>query len=193
MPCNQSQCAPAISQLPTPSYIDCDGIRRRSRSQIKRTFDMVDNSQDNADDADVDRNQLGCIHGVLRKQFEILGTSFRGMLGNPKPRYRSSRSTHCIVDENKLENYALNAECTHLGCSVPWDPIREQFVCPCHGSQYDATGTVLRSPAPGLLKLAKVGVEEDSEKVLLEPWFEDNNNNAWLEDNFRTGAKPWWI
>jgi cytochrome b6-f complex iron-sulfur subunit len=96
-------------------------------------------------------------------------------------------------DGNKLENYVFNAECTHLGCSVPWDPIREKFVCHCHGSQYDATGTVLRSPAPGSLKLAKVGVEEDSEKVLLEPWFEDNNNNAWLEDNFRTGAKPWWI
>eukprot|EP00979_Chaetoceros_neogracilis_P001728 scaffold306_cov223-Chaetoceros_neogracile.AAC.2 len=104
-------------------------------------------------------------------------TMVQGLKGDP---------TYLIVssDGNRLENYALNAECTHLGCNVPWDPIREKFVCPCHGSQYDATGTVLRGPAPGSLKLAKVGVEEDSGKVLLEPW---------LEDDFRTGAKPWWI
>ena len=104
-------------------------------------------------------------------------TMVQGLKGDP---------TYLIVsaDGSQLENYALNAECTHLGCNVPWDPIRGKFVCPCHGSQYDATGMVLRGPAPGSLKLAKVGMEVDSGKVLLEPW---------IEDDFRTGAKPWWV
>lgn len=83
-----------------------------------------------------------------------------------------------------LEPYAINAECTHLGCVVPWDPGLQKYVCPCHGSQYDSRGSVIRGPAPGPLKLAKVGVEEESGKVLLENW---------VEDDFRTGEKPWWI
>ena len=100
----------------------------------------------------------------------------QGLKGDP---------TYLIVNQNELqlESYALNAECTHLGCVVPWDPIQTKFVCPCHGSQYDSKGTVIRGPAPSPLKLAKVGLEEESGKVLLEPW---------TEDDFRSGEKPWW-
>ncbi len=104
-------------------------------------------------------------------------TMVQGLKGDP---------TYLIVKTSGdgIESFALNAECTHLGCVVPWDPMQEKFVCPCHGSQYDAKGLVLRGPAPGPLKLAKVDVEEESGKVLLEPW---------MEDDFRTGTKPWWI
>ena len=101
----------------------------------------------------------------------------QGLKGDP---------TYLIVssDGTQLLPYALNAECTHLGCLVPWDSFQAKFVCPCHGSQYDQSGMVMRGPAPGSLKLAKVSLEEESGKVLLEPW---------VEDDFRTGAKPWWI
>jgi cytochrome b6-f complex iron-sulfur subunit len=107
-------------------------------------------------------------------------TMVQGLRGDP---------TYLIVKTDQdqllqLESYALNAECTHLGCVVPWDPNLAKFVCPCHGSQYDAKGSVLRGPAPSSLKLNKVGVEEESGKVLLEPW---------TEDDFRSGEKPWWI
>lgn len=27
--------------------------------------------------------------------------------------------------------------CPHLGCSVPYDPVRRLLVCPCHGAQFD--------------------------------------------------------
>mmetsp|Transcript_27369 Transcript_27369/g.78882 ORF Transcript_27369/g.78882 Transcript_27369/m.78882 type:complete len:271 (-) Transcript_27369:712-1524(-) len=88
------------------------------------------------------------------------------------------------VEGGGLEPYAINAECTHLGCLVPWDPIQKKFECPCHGSQYDARGSVIRGPAPGPLKLAKVSTEEDTGKVLLENW---------ADEDFRTGKKPWWV
>ncbi len=44
---------------------------------------------------------------------------------------------------------AMSAACTHLGCTV-----RRQeagFVCPCHGSRYDAEGRVIAGPAPASL------------------------------------------
>lgn len=40
----------------------------------------------------------------------------------------------------------LSAICTHLGCTVPWDPGRNEFVCPCHGGTFSADGTHLSGP-----------------------------------------------
>ncbi len=41
---------------------------------------------------------------------------------------------------------ALSAICPHLGCVVPWDPGRNEFVCPCHGGTFAADGTHLSGP-----------------------------------------------
>jgi Rieske Fe-S protein len=44
--------------------------------------------------------------------------------------------------------YAMQAACTHEGCTVPiYDPIAQLMECPCHGSQYLIDGTVHRGPA----------------------------------------------
>jgi len=95
--------------------------------------------------------------------------------------------TYLIVDGTgvSLEAFALNAECTHLGCVVPWDAFQKKFICPCHGSQYDASGMVLRGPAPDPLALAHVDVDPDTDRISLTKWHEPTD--------FRTGVKPWWI
>jgi Rieske Fe-S protein len=50
--------------------------------------------------------------------------------------------------------YALSAVCTHMGCMLSWLKDAETFLCPCHGAQYDAGGTVIsgiaRHPLPPL-------------------------------------------
>ena len=57
-------------------------------------------------------------------------------------------ATYLIVtDKAEIEKYGLNAVCTHLGCVVPWNKAENKFMCPCHGSQYDATGKKVRGPA----------------------------------------------
>jgi thiosulfate dehydrogenase (quinone) large subunit len=44
---------------------------------------------------------------------------------------------------------ARSAICTHQGCTVAFSQSDDTFVCPCHGSVYDArTGQVLGGPAP---------------------------------------------
>ncbi len=87
-----------------------------------------------------------------------------------------------ITEDNTIANYGISAVCTHLGCVVPWNVNEGKFICPCHGSQYNSEGKVVRGPAPLSLALAHADVTED-DKVVFSPW---------KEEDFRTGKKPWW-
>jgi len=60
---------------------------------------------------------------------------------------------------------ALHRQCTHLGCSVPWDEASGRFACPCHASAFDLRGEVLAPPAPRPLDLFAVRVENGLVKV----------------------------
>lgn len=100
-------------------------------------------------------------------------TLVQGLKGDP---------TYLIVNSKEaIADYGLNAICTHLGCVVPWNTSANKFMCPCHGSQYNAEGKVVRGPAPLSLALAHATVTDD--KVSLTPW---------TETDFRTGEDPWW-
>jgi menaquinol-cytochrome c reductase iron-sulfur subunit len=43
---------------------------------------------------------------------------------------------------------AFAVYCTHLGCPVHWLADPKIFLCPCHGSVFNADGTVAGGPAP---------------------------------------------
>jgi cytochrome b6-f complex iron-sulfur subunit len=60
---------------------------------------------------------------------------------------------------------ALHRQCTHLGCSVPWDEAAGRFACPCHASVFDLRGDVLAPPAPRPLDLFAVRIENGVVKV----------------------------
>jgi len=98
----------------------------------------------------------------------------QGLKGDP---------TYLVVNDNaELEKFGLNAVCTHLGCVVPWNPNENKFMCPCHGSQYNFQGKVVRGPAPLSLALAHADVGADDVVIF----------SAWTETDFRTGLEPWW-
>eukprot|EP01025_Chloroclados_australasicus_P028745 TRINITY_DN28483_c0_g1_i2.p1 TRINITY_DN28483_c0_g1~~TRINITY_DN28483_c0_g1_i2.p1 ORF type:complete len:315 (-),score=27.68 TRINITY_DN28483_c0_g1_i2:275-1219(-) len=97
----------------------------------------------------------------------------QGLKGDP---------TYLLVTENnEIEKFGINAVCTHLGCVVPWNAAENKFMCPCHGSQYNNQGRVVRGPAPLSLALAHCDVQDDV--VVFSPW---------TETDFRTGLEPWW-
>ncbi|KAL0354180.1 UNVERIFIED_CONTAM: cytochrome-f complex iron-sulfur subunit, chloroplastic [Sesamum angustifolium] len=100
-------------------------------------------------------------------------TLTQGLKGDP---------TYLVVESDRtLATYGINAVCTHLGCVVPWNAAENKFICPCHGSQYNNQGRVVRGPAP--LSLALAHADVDDGKVVFVPW---------VETDFRTGENPWW-
>jgi Rieske Fe-S protein len=58
---------------------------------------------------------------------------------------------------------AVSPICTHLGCTVEIEQSR--LVCPCHGSNYDREGRVLRGPAEQ--PLTRYPVELTTDDVLI--------------------------
>ncbi len=53
----------------------------------------------------------------------------------------------------------LLATCSHLGCTVSWDPKNKQVECPCHGARYGLRGEVLRGPARQALGQVELTVD----------------------------------
>ena len=88
---------------------------------------------------------------------------------------------YLISTPDGIKDFAINATCTHLGCVVPWVRSANKFCCPCHGSQYDENGKVVRGPAPLSLALAHTSVLENGD-IAVSPW---------PEQDFRTGLDPW--
>lgn len=58
---------------------------------------------------------------------------------------------------------ALSAVCTHLGCTVKFEPDQNRIHCACHGGVYDPkTGRNVSGPPPRPLRAYKVRIAPDS-------------------------------
>ena len=95
----------------------------------------------------------GALRLPMPSVFPETGSKFR--IGPPSrfPRGAAVR----IADRNVLVMHderglrALSLVCTHLGCITSHEE-GGGFVCPCHGSRFDAEGRVVKGPAPSRLR-----------------------------------------
>ena len=56
---------------------------------------------------------------------------------------------------------ALSSKCTHSGCTVNYDHSSGNLPCPCHGSVFSTSGSVLNGPADSPLKKYDITQEGD--------------------------------
>jgi len=74
-------------------------------------------------------------------------------LTNAKYSALNSAGGSVIVQEIIIANagngvfIALDSICTHLGCTITYNLASNNFPCPCHGSVYSTTGSVINGPA----------------------------------------------
>ena len=96
--------------------------------------------------------------GATKTEFDL------GPASNYAPGSRTVIADVPAILIRKADRYtALSLVCTHLGCTV--EPKGHDFVCPCHGSRYNADGRVVRGPAQQPLRFLRV--EENSQGHLV--------------------------
>jgi menaquinol-cytochrome c reductase iron-sulfur subunit len=60
-------------------------------------------------------------------------------------------------DQNQLR--VLTSICPHLGCTVPWNKEKHQFICPCHGASFREDGTRLGGPSLRGMDVLETSIE----------------------------------
>jgi len=129
-----------------------------------------------ADGSIIAKDKLG--NPIPVSQIVAQGTGARALVAGlaGEPTYLT------VTDENTLDSIGIVDNCTHLGCTFPWNNIDQQFQCPCHGSRYSPDGSVVRGPADRPLKLVQVNIEGDYIRIA-----------PWTKTDPRTGETPWWV
>jgi len=70
----------------------------------------------------------------------------------------------------------LNARCTHLGCTVQYQPQHKDFLCPCHASSFNLEGARSNEIPPRNLDPLDVEIR--------------NNDEVWVKfQNYRAGRE----
>ncbi|TFG60258.1 MAG: ubiquinol-cytochrome c reductase iron-sulfur subunit [Deltaproteobacteria bacterium] len=81
-------------------------------------------------------------------------------------RYRKVPERNIFLSREEKGVFAISAVCTHLGCVVAPSPTG--FLCPRHGSRFDAMGRVIGGPAPRGLDWLKITKAHGGELVVDE-------------------------
>jgi menaquinol-cytochrome c reductase iron-sulfur subunit len=70
-----------------------------------------------------------------------------------------------VLPEKKGTLRVLSPICPHLGCSIPWNEIKQQFICPCHVAVFATDGAKVSGPAPRSMDDLESKVENGVLKV----------------------------
>jgi cytochrome b6-f complex iron-sulfur subunit len=72
-----------------------------------------------------------------------------------------------LVRDSPTSMRALNPVCTHRHCVVGYKSSEQKIKCPCHGSEFDLNGHVIKGPAPRPLEAYAAVLAENQVIVTL--------------------------
>ncbi|NKQ40330.1 MAG: Rieske 2Fe-2S domain-containing protein [Sulfurovum sp.] len=87
----------------------------------------------------------------VAKENQLVVEKWRG-----KPIFILKKSVDMKKDKRDIvvngENFHISIGlCTHLGCIPSYRPEKKNFLCACHGGEFDASGNVTKAPPPSPL------------------------------------------
>lgn len=66
-----------------------------------------------------------------------------------------------LICDSKGNYHAVDATCTHLGCTTQYRAAKEDVFCACHNGVYTLDGKNVSGPPPKPLASLKVAVKDD--------------------------------
>lgn len=110
------------------------GVQFKYKKKVKEAF---------MPEAEVDKNVW-----VLKASPAVLEAVYKGKDMD----FKDHAGRVVWTNKRDVPYVAYSGKCPHLGCGYKWRNVpklgRQIFLCPCHLSIYDASGTVLDGPAP---------------------------------------------
>ena len=88
--------------------------------------------------------------------------------------FRDGTGKTIWTNKKDVPYIAFSGKCPHLGCGFKWRQhkvLGQVFLCPCHLSIYDASGTVLDGPAPRPLDPLPIQVSASGEVQIIDMEF----------------------
>jgi menaquinol-cytochrome c reductase iron-sulfur subunit len=70
-----------------------------------------------------------------------------------------------VTKDSQGQLQVLTSICPHLGCTVPWNKEKKQFVCPCHGATFSVDGTRVSGPSLRGMDTLQTSIENGQLRV----------------------------
>ena len=65
-----------------------------------------------------------------------------------------------ITKDQQGKLRVLTSVCPHLGCTVPWNKEKNEFMCPCHGATFSPDGTRVSGPSQRGMDTLETSVQD---------------------------------
>lgn len=104
---------------------------------------------------------------VPPKQYEaavksVVAAQVGELAPNTSKIFKFGTTPGILIVTNEGEYVAFSALCTHLTCSVVFEPDSGIILCPCHNGKFDLSGNVISGPPPTPLESFKVEISGDN-------------------------------
>ncbi len=71
-----------------------------------------------------------------------------------------------IINKDDKDLNIFSSNCTHLGCKI--NKLEDdKLICPCHGSQFNLDGKVIKGPASASLKILSYKTDPKTKELIV--------------------------